>query len=149
MLLDSTQQDAACSPADFWVARLSCMDAAIVWPKVAMLLQPAIDASSELWTADEVRDRVTQPGNWELWFVAERDTPVGAWVTAPMCFPRHMILEIVFAGGVEMKAWYDLALEETEKYARALGCSRLRGYGRRGWVRFGYRAIGHVFERSL
>lgn len=137
----------AASSADLWVARLSCEHAAIVWPKVEPLLAPAIERSEGLWTCEDVAKRVTSEGDWSLWFVADKETPVAAWITSILYFPRVRMLEVVFAGGIDMGEWYDLALGETEKYARALGCSRIRGYGRRGWP--GYRAIGYVVERSL
>lgn len=134
---------------NFWLARLGYEDAALAWPKVAMFLAPPVSESCGLWEIEDVRERVTRPGDWSLWLVAQGSEPHGAWVTRPLVFPRARALEIVFAGGRAMEAWYDLALAETEKYARETGCDRLRGYGRRGWIKFGYRAIGHVFERNL
>lgn len=135
--------------ADIWVARLTYEQAAIVWPKAEPLLRPAIE-HSELWLSEDVRERVTTPGSWCLWIAADKDTLIGAWVTAPMHFPRHAVLEIVFGGGPGVDRYYDLGLAELEKFAREIGCCRLRAYGRLGWARKrGFRAVGHITERIL
>lgn len=138
--------------SEIWVARLTGGQATIVWPKVEEMLVPAIAGSSGLFTPDEVRERVTAsdagtPDGWSLWIIADRDQLMGAWTTKFQHFPRERLLEVVFAGGSDMESWYEMALGETEKFAAAMGCRRLRCGGRRGWARFGWSPVGHMFER--
>jgi hypothetical protein len=118
------------------------------WEKAAPLLLPAIRQSAGMYEPEDVRDLVTS-GRSQLWLLAEGNSLLAAWVTKLLHYPRGTALEITFAGGNEMARWYDLALSETEKFGRELGCSRLRCGGRRGWEKHGYRLIGHLFERAL
>jgi hypothetical protein len=138
----------------FWVARLNAQDAATVWPKAVCILAPVIAGSSGLFTPDDVRDLVTRPNagtewGWALWILAEKDQLLGAWATKVQDYPRGRVVEVVFAGGTQMKRWYALALSETEKFAKEIGCDRLRCGGRRGWSRFGWSQLGYLHERKI
>lgn len=132
------------------VLRLNAHDAALGWEKAGVLLLPAIARSAGLYDPDDVRALVTDPGSgWNLWLIADGTKPLGAWTTVPRSFPKGRLLEVTFAGGENMADWYDFALSETDKFAIECGCRGVRIYGRRGWEKFGYRAIGFVLERTL
>ncbi len=134
---------------DFVVLRLNAEDAALAWEKVSAFLAPAIAQSDGLYRPEDIHEAVTTPGAWNLWLLAEGPEPLAAWITRLHAYKRDLVLEILFAGGIGMERWYGMALGETEKFARELGCSRLRCGGRRGWERNGYCLIGHLFERKL
>jgi hypothetical protein len=139
---------------DFWVLRLNGADAARAWPKALPLLAPAIARSEGLYLPADVEDLVTRPNagtadGWSLWLIGEKDQLLGAWTTRVGHFPRARIVETVFAGGASLRRWYEVALAETEKFARETGCARLRCAGRRGWARLGYRQIGFTHERTV
>lgn len=140
--------------SEFWVARLNPSDASTAWPKALPLLEPAIRRGATLYDPDDIKALVTAPEagtprGWSLWILAERTQLLGAWTTNVRYYPKTPVLEIAFAGGDGMSRWYDLALSETEKFARECGCDRLRIGGRRGWEKFGYRSVGHLLERLL
>jgi hypothetical protein len=139
---------------EFWVARLNAVDAATAWPLACPLLEPAIRRGAGFYAAEDVADLVTRPEagtpfGWSLWIIAREEQLLGAWTTSVRVFPRAKVLEIVFAGGLGMKAWYPTALSETEKFARETDCTRLTCAGRRGWARLGYRQLGYLHERVL
>jgi hypothetical protein len=137
-----------------WVARLNARDAAALWEKARPLLAPAIARSAGLYTEEDVHDLVTRPDagtpdGWSLWLLGDDAHVLAAWTTVVRHFPRAKVMETVFAGGAGMVRWYELALEETEKFAREAGCARLRCAGRRGWGRRGYRTLGYLHERDV
>jgi hypothetical protein len=132
----------------YWVARLNPADAAGVWEKVCPLLDPAIRRSGGLYEPDDVKALVTG-GGWSLWLAGDDKAVCAAWTTVVKHFPRGKVLEIPFAGGAGAEGWYEQALAETDKFAREMGCDRLRCAGRKGWARMGYRTIGYVHERTL
>lgn len=138
----------------FLIARLNATDAATVWPKVEPFLAPAIARCRALYTPDDVRDLVTQPGSggpdaWSLWICCEGDRLLGAWTSSPHYYPRCKVLDLCFAGGREMSRYFEFAGAETEKFARENGFYSLRGGGRRGWGRLGMRFVGWMWERVL
>lgn len=138
----------------FGVARLNAADAAAVWPTVAPMIGLALDRGPGLYELGDVRDMVTQPESGtpfapSLWVVGDGAGLLGAWTTEVRVLPRTKITIIAFAGGREMPRWYDLALAETEKFARECGCSRLHCEGRKGWAKLGYRPIGYWYERTI
>lgn len=129
---------------------LSPSDAAVAWEKLHPFLLPAI-ARNNFYLPEDVRELVTAEGGpWTIWVAADDAVPLGCWVTVIKRFPRGKALEVVFAGGREMKRWYAAAADATELFARGNGCFRLRAYGRPGWGRMpGFRTIGQMHERML
>lgn len=135
--------------AEFWVARLSWDEAGKAWPAALPALAPAIAMSGGLWLPEDVERKVTEPGDWCLWIICEGATVWGAVVTRPVVYPRESVLEVVFAGGDRMDEYLDLILAQLDTHARQIGCRRIRAYGRKGWARRGFTALGTICERSV
>lgn len=139
---------------DFWVYRCGPADAAFVWPFAAPLLADAIAMTSGLYGADDIHARVTAPNaggaeGWSLWTISEGLTLLGAWTTHVVAYPRARVLMIGLAGGAALERYHELAIGETEKFARECGCDRMHGGGRRGWKKFGFEQIGVWTERMI
>jgi hypothetical protein len=139
---------------EYWSARLNAEQAISVWERAAPLLAPAVDRGPGLYTIEDVRDLVTRPYSgtehaWSLWILAEQTEMLAAWTTHVIMFPRAKVLAIPFAGGVGFRRYVALAIDETEKFAREIGCSRMHGGGRKGWAHFGFEPIGYWHERVL
>jgi hypothetical protein len=113
----------------YWVARLNPEDAAQLWDKAEPLLAPAIACSGGLFEPEDVKAL--------------------AWTTDPQHFPRETVLRVLFCGGVDMADYYEMALGETETFAKQHGIWRLRGGGRAGWTRHGFKKLGSILERRI
>jgi hypothetical protein len=85
-------------------------------------------------------------GKFGIWFCeAEPGRLDAVIVTEVATYPRRRVLEVLFAGGGNMRAWIGPAVAAIDRHARELGCSHVAGMGRAGWVRaWGARSTGDV-----
>ena len=88
-------------------------------------------------------------GNSQLWLVwSDERGAECAVVTSVM--PQIKVCLIKACGGRGRQHWLGL-LDEIEKWAKELGCTKMRLYGRRGWSRVlaDYRVTRLVMDKEL
>lgn len=121
-----------------------------VWPRVAPMLQKAIDIQDE-WTLEAVYRKLVNSDDtmpFQLWVIPW----TGAIITQVQVFPTGIRKCLLFlAGGSSL----DQSLHthaKIEEWARKFrGCSTMTIYGRRGWVKVldGYKERTVILEKGL
>jgi hypothetical protein len=75
-------------------------------------------------------------GRFGIWFCEGSPSRLDAvLVTEVVTYPRRRVLEVLFGGGSNMRAWIGPAVAAIDRHARELGCSHVACCGRAGWVR--------------
>lgn len=105
------------------------------WPLVSRYLREAMktgtrDYCSLDWIKDQIKSRHQQ-----LWVIQKDGKVVAACVTMIKPHEKMKEFDILLVGGKGMDEWQDVWWKQMIEYAKDKGCSRMRGYGRRGWIR--------------
>lgn len=139
--------------AEHRVVAVSPEVAARIWPNVESYIARALKRGGlekAYLPTDILAHLLREPLIWRLWIVADGEQISAAIVTRIIQYDRCHTCLVFLIGGKNMKAWLGQAIEETEKYARSLGCLAMEGGARRGWIRAaGYRAIGLTMVKEL
>ena len=98
----------------------------IEWNRCKHWIAKAIK-HQDSYTLDDIEDKIRH-GLFHLW-PAERS----AMVTEFVVFPQNTALNLLFCGG-DYKELEEM-LPSIEAFAKAAGCKRLYGGGRKGWLR--------------
>jgi hypothetical protein len=116
------------------VVRLPALDELVEqWPTVAALLRKATVITGCYEPIDLLR--LAMAGQVGIW-VCEVDGAIAAAVATEIKqYPRRRILEIMFTGGNNMRAWLPALVETLDEHARQAGCSHIATTGRPGWAR--------------
>jgi hypothetical protein len=113
------------------------------WPEIAPMLQRATSRTG-CYTPNDVL-ALAMLGQAGIWVCEVDDRVVASIVTKVERYPRKNILEIMFAGGSQMRHWLSDAVATIDRHALACGCAHVAGVGRPGWVRaWGGEATGDV-----
>ncbi len=117
------------------------------WPDFSRFIEDSLVYSNGAWNIEDVEHKLFS-GEAVLW-IAYNGSPRAAGVTWVEEFPQMRDLNMAFAGG-EMDAIKGL-VAMGEDYAKTLGCSGIRCYGRKGWARVldGYREISTIARKEL
>lgn len=84
-------------------------------------------------------------GQVGIWLCMQGEEILAALVSQVTVYPRRKILEMLFAGGGNMRAWRDAAVQALDKHAKQLGCTHVACAGRPGWARaWGGSATGDI-----
>lgn len=117
------------------------------WGEIERLLKKATERTGCYEPIDLLRLAIGgPPGIWTIW-IAERDDGVivAAVAVEVKQYPRRRILEVLFAGGSDMRHWIKPLVAALDEFGRATGCSHVASIGRRGWERaWGARFGGDV-----
>lgn len=100
----------------------------ILWPDVIRKLGPAIDLGGE-YTHQAVYDALIA-GDMVLWA-----TPGAYSVTSWADYPKGRTAYVKWVGGEGAKDWLADANAAWNKWARDMGCTQIRMFGRKGWAR--------------
>lgn len=103
-----------------------------VWPHVWAMLKKAIDRT-DLGAFKELEDGVFE-GRSLLWLAWREPDVLAAVVTQLRVTENSRVCLLCACGGSRMEAWLPL-MEVIEEYARAMGCNKIRAFGRKGWLR--------------
>ncbi len=114
--------DLICVPPD---------DVSRIWPHARPLIKSAIDHTG-ISDFDHIEGQVLS-GDQLLW-LAISDHIEAAATTHLIKTSGKPILIVTACSGTQRERWITLR-HKVEAYARAEGCSRIRLYGRKGWVR--------------
>jgi len=113
---------------------LICVDPARVgefWPHVSSLLKTACCRTGLNAFADIEADIIS--GRSLLWMAWNGRTVESAAATILINSEAGKVCIITVCGGSDMKRWLPL-IGQIEAYARAEDCTRVRIYGRKGWL---------------
>ena len=71
---------------------------------------------------------------WQCWVGTENDAIKVVYITFIENFPKRKVLEIPLVGAIDnlIDMWID-HIEVFKNFAKAHGCSAVRGGGRKGW----------------
>jgi hypothetical protein len=119
-----------------------------LWPRYAHHLE-RLEAHGLMRAVDVRNDLVS--ASKQLWGWQEGDRILGVAITCITQTPRGPMCELCAAVGTEsVTGQIEAIVDEIERWAKALGCTRLRLMGRRGWKRrFKWRETGIVLEKDL
>lgn len=119
-----------------------------VWPHVSHLIRRAVSRTNLCHTRD-IEDEVLD-GVGLLWVVWDGLSFVCAATTLLIETDNSKVCLITACGGEDMNRWLPL-FPKIEAYAKAEGCSCVRIYGRKGWLRVleGYTTKHVILERPL
>lgn len=130
---------------------LVCIDPARVaefWPHVRSMILGAIMRTGLSHTRDVEESILT--GGSLLWIAWDGRAIDAAAATEIVETDAGKVCVLVAVGGKNMHRWFPM-LKKLEIYAKAEGCSCLRIFGRRGWVRLlkNYAVEHVVLEKRL
>lgn len=107
-----------------------------LWPQLEPLIASALQKVQndcylprDIWRACREGQMIA----WIDWVDESRVRAVA--VTEIHNLPQKRICNIPFVAGTQIKEWLPGMLDAIEKYAREIGCDRMTGGGRKGWIR--------------
>jgi predicted small secreted protein len=123
------------------------------WPLIALWVADALDRGKADETPDEILGRLLA-GKQQLWLAWDEDAKRvrGICITEIFDSARGKACNLALGAGRDFKSWGHL-LAAVKEVARAMGCVRLEGPGRKGWERHvkgqGWRYLRTVLEMRL
>ncbi len=121
-----------------------------LWPRYAHHLE-RLERETGLVLASATRADLTT-AHKQLWGYQEGDAINGVAITQVYDTPRGKACEVVGACGTETaRGQIDQIINEIEKWAADIGCTRMRVLGRKGWQRRlnGYEQTGIILEKEI
>jgi hypothetical protein len=106
----------------------------VVWDDAVKVLKPAVDTSGGKLTIDHVYSGIMS-GGYVLWVVMDANRIIATLVTRVTQYPMKKVLIVEWIGGSRMDEWLPLTHDVLKDFARKNGCSRMEGYGRKGWTK--------------
>ena len=118
------------------------------WPHVSDLIHRAVRRTNLSHSQDIDFDVLN--GDGLLWIAWNGRAIEAAATTSLIETDTEKVCVLTACGGEAMRRWIAL-LGEIEDYAKAEGCSRVRIFGRKGWVRVleRYRIRNVILEKEL
>lgn len=108
-----------------------------VWSRIVEFLQKPLirmEMTKDFDVSDLYREITEQ--NMQCWLVIREDRIIGVCLTQILIYPRRKVLGIPFLGMEPHSIHQWLGhLEVLKSFARYHGCSAIRGWGRKGWVK--------------
>lgn len=124
-----------------------------LWPHVVRFIERAAIRSNADYSTEYIKRKLDE-GSSLLWVVSQNGTIVAAMTTeiCGMLDTDERIMVITTAGGSLVEHW-ETILAQVEQYARDESCTRVRVYGRQGWVRilrdYGYTQPWIALEKRV
>jgi len=108
-----------------------------IWRPVRQHLEGAVRTADKKYHVDDIY-REVDSGYYGLWIVIdpEDDAIIAAFTTRIIQYPNRKAIALDWVGGIRMKEWIDLVLDEITEDAKDMGCRHLEGYGRKAWGRW-------------
>lgn len=88
----------------------------------------------------------------QLWGYQQNGKVLGVAVTSVIETPRGRACEIYGGVGTEsVRGQIDEVMQEIERWAASIGCTRIKILGRKGWLRrlHGFRQTGIIMEKAI
>jgi len=111
-------------------------DAAVAVDHVAPLIDKALKKQEieEDYPLDWVRHQV-KTGRMQLWIAYVNNKIAGVLTTDIHTYPGGgKWLQLFTVGGWGMERWVERLWNDVKRYARAVGCKKVAGGGRLGWL---------------
>ncbi len=121
-----------------------------LWPRYAHHLE-RLERETGLVLASAIRDDLCA-GMKQLWGYQTDERIEGVAITQVYDTPRGKCCEVYGACGTESAPGQIAAIiDEIEKWAGRIGCTRTRLLGRKGWARKldGYEQTGIILEKEI
>lgn len=122
-----------------------------IWPRVAPILERAINVSDGKYTLDQVHDYLNTR-DMQLWVVEKTGRMLCVCVTQIINFPNKKVLLILFCAGEGMFEWVRL-IKPILAWGKNEGCASAEIYGRPGWEKvlpdFGFKKLSCVYDAAL
>lgn len=84
-------------------------------------------------------------GRMSVWLCMRGEEIDAVVVTQVTVYPRRRVMEVLFAGGSNMRCWRQPLVAAIDSHARDLGCTHVASAGRPGWLRaWGAEATGDI-----
>lgn len=100
------------------------------WGRAGPMIQRALDRFDYGESSDDVLLSLMR-GERELWMCGD-----DAAVILQVCrLPQFQVLDIPLMAGDNMDAWLPDLVSQLTRYAKAIGCKYIDGFGRKGWTR--------------
>jgi hypothetical protein len=132
--------------------RMFCLSADEVercWDDFAHHLERLTQCGADL-TPQEIRENALK-SRQQIWGLQDSQAVQGVAITEILATSSGLTCLIVGACGSASKAMMHRLHDEIARWAKSLGCTRVRIHGRRGWLRFDrrYRPTAMVMEMAL
>jgi hypothetical protein len=107
-----------------------------VWEVVEPMIQKGIDQFPE-WAGHDLVDIRAEIENrtMQLWLVLIDNKPAAAFTSSIEVTPQIKTFNIHLGGGGKMKLWVAPLWDVFNQYAKDMGCQKIRGFGREGWIK--------------
>jgi hypothetical protein len=116
------------------------------WSVIEPILKRATDRAKAYEPIDILS--LVMMGRMSLLLVREGGRIVAVAVTEVHELPRCRVLDVMFCAGNGVKRWIEQLLEVIDAQAETAGCSDVMVYGRKGWLKFGFRLDGFILSRQ-
>ena len=119
------------------------------WEDVRGHLKKAAHYTFGRYTVDDIYDAIMDYDH-TLWIAFDEEGVKGAVVTTFTQYPKKKFLNMVFTGGIELKAWKEPMLKLLQHWAYDNNCEGIESTGRPGWAKIfagdGHRVVWHTYE---
>lgn len=106
-----------------------------IWHQIKGYVEGAAKYTYGRFTANDIRNKLKQNANQQLWIAHQDQVIYGFVITEPMEYPQLKALVMHFVGGIEMALWKKDMLQTIQKFSSAIGCDIIESYGRGGWAK--------------
>jgi len=105
----------------------------VIWHRVKEYFDGAAEYTYGRYTAKDIRNKVKNNPNTQLWIAHEGAEIFGFVLTEPTEYPQLKALVMHFTGGIELNKWKPDMLKTIQGYAHSTGCDTIESLGRSGW----------------
>lgn len=121
------------------------------WQDMVSILHPVFALEYQESTLDGVKNRLIQGEELAL-VILDDNKMIGVCILGVSSYESGgKALEVPYLAGTRMDDWLAPGFEVVENIARNMGCDRIRGGGRKGWLRLlpKFKPIRTIFEAKL
>lgn len=137
-------------PPEVSILGIPSREAAGVWPLVVGYVEPVIELAGGAYsTADTLAE--IQTTDTQLWVAMVDGELKGCVISRIVKHPQLSELFCLVVGGEHVEDWGEPMFARLEEFARAKGCARIEGVGRRGWARVlpGMKEVASLMRKVL
>lgn len=118
------------------------------WPQIESLIAPLLVEDGNYAPSDILRDHLA--GKKKVWASISDGKIEAVMVTELHDYPRKRVCFVPWIAGTNLDNWADKFIAASEAYARGMGCKRMCGLNREGWVRVaGYSKAGALLYKDI
>lgn len=107
------------------------------WPHLAPMITKALERTGVISdiTTDDILEFL-EDQDMQCWVAHDGESVLAVGITQIMIFPQRKVLAIPYVGAIygTIEDWLK-HIEDLKQFAREKGCTAIRGWGRKGWVK--------------